>query len=236
MSTSTERRTRAPHYPVNLELRDQPVLVVGGGPVAARKVSGLLDAGAVVTVVAPTAVDSLRSEPAVRWHEREYQRGEAASYRVVITATGDPDVDSQVARDAKATGVPVNSADDPVNCSFTLPAVVRRGDLQVAVSTAGRSPALAAWLKDKLDAFIDDTYVELLDLLAETRDDLRARGVATEVPGWRRALDAGLHDLVAQGRIDEARAALHAELALDGVPVHGVTGAIPDIDNEGGPR
>ena len=215
MSTTIDRRTRAPHYPVNLELRDQPVLVVGGGAVAARKVAGLLDVGAAVTVVAPYAIAELRDNASLRWHEREYQRGEAASYRVVITATGDPAVNAQVARDARATGVPVNSADDPDNCSFTLPALVRKGDIQITVSTAGRSPALAAWLKTRIEAVVHDTYVDLLDLLAETRAELQLEGRSTETPAWRRALDSGLPDLVAQGRIDEARALLHAQLALD---------------------
>ncbi len=215
MSTTIDRRTRAPHYPVNLELRDQPVLVVGGGAVAARKVAGLLDVGAAVTVVAPYAIAELRDNASLRWHEREYQRGEAASYRVVITATDDPAVNAQVARDARATGVPVNSADDPDNCSFTLPALVRKGDIQITVSTAGRSPALAAWLKTRIEAVVHDTYVDLLDLLAETRAELQLEGRSTETPAWRRALDSGLPDLVAQGRIDEARALLHAQLALD---------------------
>ncbi len=216
MSTAVDRRTRAPHYPVNLELRDQPVLVVGGGPVAARKVAGLLDAQAIVTVVAPTAVAELRDHAQVRWHEREYQRGEAASYRVVITATGRPEIDAQVARDAQATGVPVNAADDPVNCTFTLPAIVRKGDIQVTVSTAGRSPALAQWLKERIDALLDDSWVEVLELLAETRDEMRTQGVSTEQPGWRRALASGVPELVAQGRVDEARVLLRAQLDLGG--------------------
>ncbi len=219
VGTPLDRRTRAPQYPVNLELRDQPVLVVGGGPVAARKVAGLLEAGATITVVAPQAVDSLRDNPAVRWHERDYQRGEAASYRLVITATGVTDVDAQVSRDARATGVPVNSADDPDNCTFTLPAVVRVGDIQVSVSTAGRSPAFAGWLKARIEAVLDDSLVDVLDLLADVRDDLRMRGISTEIPAWRRALDSGLPELVAQGRIDDARALLVAQLALDGVRV-----------------
>ena len=130
-------------------------------------------------------------------------------------ATGDPAVNAQVARDARATGVPVNSADDPDNCSFTLPALVRKGDIQITVSTAGRSPALAAWLKTRIEAVVHDTYVDLLDLLAETRAELQLVGRSTESPAWRRALDSGLPDLVAQGRIDEARALLHAQLALD---------------------
>lgn len=206
------RRTRLPQYAVNLELVDAPCLVVGGGDVAARKVNGLLECGAVVTVVAPYVVPSLRDNPRVRWHQREYRRGEVASYRLAVTATGVTKVDAQVSRDARAAGVPINAADDPDNCTFTLPAIARAGDLQVTVSTAGRSPALAAWLRSRIEASLDDALLDLLDLLAGTRADLQDAGVSTELAGWRRALDNGLFDLVKAGRIDEARASLIAEL------------------------
>ncbi len=111
-------------YPVNLDLTGQRVLVVGAGAVAARKVAGALAAGAVVTVVAPDAVAELAEHPDVRWHRRDYRRGEAASYRLVFTATDNAAVNAQVARDCRAANVFVNSADDPANCTFTLPSVV----------------------------------------------------------------------------------------------------------------
>jgi precorrin-2 dehydrogenase/sirohydrochlorin ferrochelatase len=209
------RRTRPPYYPVNLDLVDVPCLVVGGGPVARRKALSLLESGAVVTVVAPAAVAELREDARIRWHEREYRRGEVASYRVAVAATGADDVDSQVASDARAAGVPVNVADGPDDCSFTLPAIVRRGDVQITVSTAGRSPALAAWLRTRIEAAIDDAVLDLLDVLAGVRSELRDAGVPTELPGWRRALENGLPDLVRAGRLDEAREALRAELELD---------------------
>ena len=129
-------------YPVNLDLWGRRVLVVGGGQVAARKVAGLLSAGAAVTVVAPDAVAEIAEDPDVRWHQRPYRRGEVASYRLAITATDDPSVNRQVARDGDAANVLVNSADDPANCSFILPAVVRRGDLQLTVSTNGLQPGV----------------------------------------------------------------------------------------------
>lgn len=220
--------THPPLYPVNLDLFGEPALVVGGGHVAARKVNGLLEAGAVVTVVAPRLVDALvdltRDEPALRWFPRPYRRGEAASYRVVVTTTGDRDVDSQVVRDARATGIPVNSADDPANCSFTLPAIVRAGDIQVTVSTAGRSPAMASWLRDRFAGSLDAPMVDALALIASVRSDLRASGISTEVAGWRRALDSGLVDLVAEGHLEQAEALLVAELQRDGLRV----GAHPD--------
>ncbi|HEX7096395.1 MAG TPA: bifunctional precorrin-2 dehydrogenase/sirohydrochlorin ferrochelatase [Acidimicrobiales bacterium] len=212
------RATRPPQYPVNLELVDVPCLVVGGGTVAGRKVHGLLEAGAYVTVVAPTIDPELRDLPHVRWHQREYRRGEVASYRLAIAATGIPSVDAQVARDARAAGVPVNAADDAAHCTFTLPAIARAGDIQVTVSTAGRSPALATWLRDRFRASLDDTMLDTLDLLAEARAELRAAGRSTELPGWRRALDGGLVELVAGGRLDEARQLLRTELGLDSSP------------------
>jgi siroheme synthase-like protein len=210
-----DRRTRPPHYLVSLDLLDVPCLVVGGGAVARRKVQGLLEAGAAVTVVAPIAHPDLRADPRVRWHEREYRRGEVASYRLAITATGVDAVDAQVARDARAAGVPVNSADDPRNCTFTLPAVARRGDIQVAVSTAGRSPALAAWLRAQIESSLDDSILDLLDLLAEVRAEVRAGGASTESPAWRRALEGDVPSLVAAGRVDDARDALRRALAAD---------------------
>jgi precorrin-2 dehydrogenase/sirohydrochlorin ferrochelatase len=201
-------------YPVNLELTGQRVLVVGGGHVAARKVAGLLRAGAVVTVVAPDAVTDLADDPDVRWHQREYRRGEAASYRLVLTATDNATVNAQVARDCRAANVFVNSADDPANCTFTLPAVVQRGHLQLAVSTNGRSPAFSAWVRERLQGQYTDTHARLLDLLGEVRDEARSRLGTSELPGWAEVLDDDLLDAVGAGRDDEVRARVRAALGL----------------------
>ena len=203
-------------YPVNLDLAGRRVLVVGGGEVAARKVSGLLRAGAVVTVVAPDAVAEIAQDPDVRWHQREYRRGEVASYRLAITATDDPAVNRQVARDGEAANVLVNSADDPANCSFILPAVVRRGDLQLTVSTNGRSPAFASWARRRLEETFTDTHAQLLELLGEVREELRATNGTTESTDWEAAIDDELIDLVAAGQLTRARARVRAALGLEG--------------------
>ncbi|MEQ8840009.1 MAG: bifunctional precorrin-2 dehydrogenase/sirohydrochlorin ferrochelatase [Acidimicrobiales bacterium] len=201
-------------YAVNLELDGRPVLVVGGGAVAARKVAGLLRAGASVTVVAPKAVREITDDPDVRWFQRRYQRGEVASYRLAITATDDHDVNALVASDGDTAGVFVNSADDPANCSFTLPAVARHGDLQVAISTNGRSPGLARWLRRRYERELSGGYDQLLDLLSETRAEARAAFGTSEVDGWDDALDADLLGLVRAGRIEDARAVLREYLGL----------------------
>lgn len=205
-------------YAVNLDLTGRPVLVVGGGPVAARKIAGLLRAGAIVTAVAPEAVGEIADDPDVRWFARPYQRGEIASYRLGITATDDPEVNAQVAADADTAGVFVNSADDPENCSFTLPAVARHGDLQVAISTNGRSPGLARWLRRRYERELSGGYDQLLDLLAETRAEARAAFGTSEISGWDDALDADLLGLVRSGRIEAARAMLRESLGLTDVP------------------
>ena len=202
-------------YAVNLDLEGRPVLVVGGGPVAARKVNGLLRAGASVTVVAPKAVADIADDPDVRWFERGYQRGEIASYRLGVTATDDATVNALVAADGDAAGIFVNSADDPANCSFTLPAVARHGDLQVAISTNGRSPGLARWLRRRYERELSGGYDQLLDLLAETREEARAAFGTSEVTGWDEALDADLLGLVRSGRIEEARSVLRENLGLN---------------------
>ncbi len=210
-------------YPVNLDLSGRPVLVVGAGPVAARKVEGLVRAGANVTVVAPAAVDAIGSDPRLRWHQRRYERGEVASYRLAITATNDPEVNRQVAADGEAANVFVNSADDPANCSFILPAVVNRGDLQIAISTNGRSPAMARWLRRTLEAEIGDAHVATLDLLSELRDEARASLGTSEVPGWDDGIDRAL-ELVTAGQPLEARAHMARAIGLE---------PLPEMANEG---
>jgi precorrin-2 dehydrogenase/sirohydrochlorin ferrochelatase len=174
-----------------------------------------------VTVVSPTAADTIRDDLRVRWHERAYQRGEVASYRVAIAATGVRDVDQQVSRDARAIGMPVNVADVPELCTFTLPSIVRRGDLQVTVSTNGKSPAFAGWVRDRIEAELQPYLLDALNLLAETRVALKSTGRSSEHHGWYLALEKGLVELVREGRTAEARTLLrnaldfpHDDLAL----------------------
>ena len=202
-------------FPVSLNLTQKPVLVVGGGPVAARKATSLVRAQAQVTVVAPEAVAEIADDPDIRWQRRPYRRGEAASYRLVITATDDPAVNAQVHHDAEAANVFVNAADDPANCTFTLPAVIRRGDLQIAVSTNGRSPALASWLRRRLDRDLGSGYCNLLDVVADVRAEAKAVHGTSEIAGWDQALDDGLLELVQASRTGEARARLRRYLGLD---------------------
>jgi precorrin-2 dehydrogenase/sirohydrochlorin ferrochelatase len=198
---------------VNLLVAGRACLVVGGGTVALDKVDGLLDAGAVVTVVAPEVTPELAERTGITVEQRPYRSGEAADHRLVIVATDDPAVNAEVAADAEAAGVWVNAADDIDNCTFTLPARVRRGDLLLTVSTGGRSPGLASWVRRRLEAEYGPEWAPLLDLVAEARDELRASGRTSLGVDWHTALVSGMLELVREGRITEAKERLQACLS-----------------------
>jgi precorrin-2 dehydrogenase/sirohydrochlorin ferrochelatase len=202
-----------PLYPVNLRVDGRRCLVVGGGAVARQKVQGLLDAAAEVHVVAPDIVDDIIAMPGVTTEARPYRPGEVAGYRLVITATDDPAVNRQVFLDGEEHGVWVNSADDPDNCAFVLPARVRRGPLLVTISTGGQSPAVATWLRRRLEGELGPEYEALITLVAEERDRLHAEGRTTEGLDWQTALDSGMLDLVREGRLAEAKERLQACLS-----------------------
>jgi siroheme synthase-like protein len=205
----------APLYPVNLVVDGRRSLVVGGGRVAARKAEGLAACGAQVHVVATRVGPEMRAlaRAGVTWEERPYRRGEVAGYRLVVSATGDPGVDGAVFEDSEAAGVWVNSADDPAHCSFTLPAVLRRGPVTVTVSTGGHSPALAAWLRDRLGADVGPEYEVLAGMLSAVRDAARAEGRSTEGLDWRSALDSDMLDLIRTGHLQQAKERLQACLS-----------------------
>lgn len=171
-------------YPVFLDLQGVEALVVGGGVIAFRKATGLVEAGAVVTVVAPEIVPEL-VDLVAHVQRRGYAVGEAADYQLVITATNDATVNAQVANDARSAKVWANSADDPQNCSFILPALARRGLVTVAVSTGGASPALAGTVRSRIAEQILTPQVEAAAVeLARQRAEVHAAGGSTELVEW----------------------------------------------------
>ncbi|HEX6310299.1 MAG TPA: bifunctional precorrin-2 dehydrogenase/sirohydrochlorin ferrochelatase [Acidimicrobiia bacterium] len=200
-------------YPVNLLVRGRRCVVVGAGRIAARKIEVLLAAGAEVTVVAPRLGEQVRAwrdEGRVAVVERGFEPPDLDDAWLATTATDDPAVNRAVFEAGEARRVWVNSADDPHNCSFTLMSVVRRGDVVLTVGTGGRSPALAAWLRARLDAEIGPEYETLLEILAEARDEMRAGGRSSEDADWNRALDSGMLDLIRAGRLGDAKELLRS--------------------------
>lgn len=179
-------------FPVNLVLTGRPVLVVGGGTVAARKVEQLRVCGADVTVVAPEVCPELAARDDVRILRRSYRHDEVDRYRLVITATDSATVNQAVHDDAEAAGIWVNAADDPARCTFTLPAVHRQGEVLLTASTGGRSPALASWLRGWLQRCVGPEYAEVAGRLAARRRALQAAGTSTEGIDWAPVIEAEL--------------------------------------------
>jgi len=185
--------------------------------VAQEKVAGLLAAGAAITVLAPQIsprLQSLAAAGTIAYQPQEYFDGALAGYEVCFVATDDGAVNAAVASEGKRAGIWVNAADDPKHCDFILPSVVRQGDVVVAASTGGASPALARRLREDLTAFLADDYEPLADLLREVRADVRAQGLTVDAETWQTAIDARFRALVAQRRIDEARDYLRNRLGI----------------------
>jgi precorrin-2 dehydrogenase/sirohydrochlorin ferrochelatase len=184
-------------YPVVLSLTGKRCLVVGGGAVARRKVEGLLGAGARVRVVAPEVEPEIAALEEVEVEQRPYRSDDLDGCWLVIAATDDPDVQQQVYDDGDRARVWVNAADDPARCAFYLPAVLRRAPVLVAVSTEGRSPALAAWLRDRIAKSLPSRLDVVAERLADERRDLRAAGVPTEGRDWSERIEALVNEAAA---------------------------------------
>jgi precorrin-2 dehydrogenase/sirohydrochlorin ferrochelatase len=200
-------------YPVSLDVAGRSCLVVGGGRVAARKARALLECGALVTVIAPSLAPEMEAiADGLEALERRAYAGDAGRFRLVVTATGQPDVDGAVHDDAEAAGVWVNSADDRAHSSFILPAVYRDGSVTVAVSTGGLSPAFASWLRDRLATECGECLGALVALISEARAELQRTGRPSDSVDWVALLDGPLLDLVRAGDWDNARAIVEAAL------------------------
>ena len=191
-------------------------MVVGAGRIAARKVEGLLAAGADVHVVAPAVGERIRAladAGRCTLHERPFTPADLDDAWLATVAAGDPAVDRTVAEAATERRVWVNTADDGASCTFTRTPEVRRGDLVVTVGTGGRSPALAAWLRDRVADALGPEWADLVDLCAEAREAMRAEGRPTEDADWQRALDSGILNLIRSGQRAEAKELLQACLS-----------------------
>ena len=210
---SPARRPSLVGYPANLLLTGRRCVVVGAGRIAARKIESLLDAGALVQVVAPSVGAEVRAwadAGRVQLAERPFVASDLDDSWLAVTATDDPAVNRAVFEAGEARRLFVNSADDPANCSFTLMSVVRRGDIVVTIGTNGRSPALATFLKDHVREEMGPEYETLLDLLSEAREEMRAGGRSSEDADWRAAIDSGILQLIREGRETEARELLRS--------------------------
>ena len=198
-------------YPINLiGLETRRCVVVGGGAVAARKLAGLMAAGACVTAISPelsSEVEALATDGQITVVRRAYEPGDLAGAFLVIAATDDPQTNAAVWQEAVQRGCLVNSVDDVAHCNFILPAVVRRGEVNVSISTGGASPALARRLREQLESLVGPEYGNLAGLLAELRPALMLQfppGEARQTAA-QRLLDSDLLEVIRRDGIEAAR-------------------------------
>jgi len=165
-------------YPIYLNLADRRVVVIGGGEVAERKIESLLGTGAFIKVVSPEVTAGilvLAAEKRIDLHRKPYEPGDCLDAVLVLSASDDPAVSRAVFEDARKCGALVNTADQAGLCDFIMPAIVRRGNVAIAISTSGTSPGLAARLRQKIGRLIGPEYGRLAQLLSEARPQIRQR-------------------------------------------------------------
>ena len=209
------------YYPVYLRLQGRLCVVIGGGEVAERKVGQLLESQAKVKVVSPevtAGLQRLASEGALAWEARAYRAGDLARAFLAIAATSDSAVNRQVAQEAEDQNVLVNVVDNPGLGRFLAPSVVRRGEVIVAISTGGASPALARKLKEELAQCPELQWAAAAPLLSWARLELRPRGVRVRPDRWQECLTDDLLLLYQGGRYEEAQERLMAMLLERGEP------------------
>lgn len=212
------------YYPVALDLAGKECLVVGGGGLALEKIHGLLRAGARVTAVAPEPlgeIAELEAGSAVSVRPRDYHPDDLNGIYLAYGASEDRELNARVALDARARGILVNAVDDIPHCDFFAVALVRRGDLQIAISTNGRSPAFARWMREYLDSCLPDQLGEVLDVMGCARDRLRSDGAVPPYDIWREAIDNEVFDAVHTYDRDEAQARVMASLQPAGTGSRG---------------
>jgi precorrin-2 dehydrogenase/sirohydrochlorin ferrochelatase len=199
-------------YPICLVgLESRRAVVIGGGKVAARKAQALLEAGAPVTVISPDfSIDFqslLGSYQEIQMFQRSYQPGDLAGAFVVIAATDNPPVNQSVWQEALQRGCLINVVDDPQHSNFILPAVVQRGEVKIAVTTGGASPALARRLRERLESLFGHEYGDLARLLAELRPELQRRFAPGEprLQAALRLVDSDLLQILGRDGMDAAR-------------------------------
>lgn len=197
-------------YPVFLDLRGRPCVVIGGNGLAEEKVRGLLAAGAEVTVVAPgltPELETLAGEGRIRHRPRDYQEGDLEGMVLAIVCGEPPEVAEAAWQEARSRNVLINTVDDVPRCGFLAPSIVRRGDLAIAISTSGKAPALAVRLRQRLERELGEEYGRFLALAGSVRARLAAKfpDFGERRERWYRLVDSDALDLLRQG--DEGAAA-----------------------------
>ena len=181
-----------PYYPIFLNINTKKCVVIGGGPVAYRKVRSLIDHGAEVTVISPAVCGELldlSTEGKIKLLMRGYRKGDMRDAYLGIIASGIDQVNGRAAAEAAEKGVLVNVVDDPDKSAFIVPSVVCRKDVTIAISTGGKSPALARKIRTRLEQEIGEEYGLLAQVIGEVRSQVHQQGIEIPNDDWQEAID-----------------------------------------------
>ena len=204
-------------YPVLLKLEGKRSVVIGGGAETDQRVRSLMDAGAQVELIAPVASEEmmqLARAGRIRWIERTYRRGDLEGAFLAVACASDRSRNEEIWAEAEARGIPFNATDDGPHCSFIFPAIHRQGDLVVAISSGGKSPALASRIRDRIAGDLGPEYAEFLNILGGLRPEVTKRFPAFERRReiWYRLVDSDAFDRLKAGGREAALAALRSVL------------------------
>ena len=203
-------------YPVALVLDGKLCLVVGGGEIADGKLDALLLAGAKVTVVSPEVrprITALAAEGQITLHRRPYRTSDLDVTYLAIAATDDRPLNARVVTEARAAGILTQAVDDIPYCDFFAVAIVRRGDLQLGISTNGRSPAFARWMRERMDRELPAEYGDLLAVLGDVRDTIKAAGPIPGYEHWKAAITDEVIAALVAGNRETATARVYDRVA-----------------------
>lgn len=199
------------YYPVYLNLRDRRCIVVGGGAEAERKTQGLLDCGAIVIVVSPEVtpvLSDLATRKLIDWEPRIYRNGDLEGAFLAISDNVNSEIYQEVAVEAEQRGILLNVTDVTALCNFITPAVVRRGEVTFAISTAGLSPALARRLQEELETNPILQWADMAEMISDVRLELRCKGVYPDPERWQECMDQEMLRLFHSGSQTLARSRL----------------------------
>jgi len=197
------------YFPINIDLQGRDCVVIGGGTVARRKIDSLIRAGARLKVIAPEIDEAIKHRASIdniTCLERKYQSGDLKG-AVLAFVAANPEVGKEVAIEASSLNIPVNVADIPEQCSFTLPSVSERGDLMITVSTGGKCPAFSRAIRIKLEELIDEPYGEFLELLEGARKRLIDAGIGTDKcrDSLNKLIDSDILSFIRNGENEKAK-------------------------------
>jgi precorrin-2 dehydrogenase / sirohydrochlorin ferrochelatase len=197
------------YYPIYLNLKGRLVLLVGAGEIGRQKLPSLLKCQAAIRVVSPEALPEIRKlaqDGKITWSQRSYETADLEGASLVIAATDDPDLQKRIATEARSRAIWVNIVDVPPLCDFIAPAIVSRGDLQIAISTGGAAPALAKFLRKKLEPLIGPEYAEFIKVVDALRPDILKLPKEKRNSLWERVINDAFFEDIRQRGIAKAEA------------------------------